>query len=110
MPIYNRENILDLPDPEIQFFINDQLFLETLLIEIRGKTISFASYLKKSISIAEQKLTEEIGSLEEEYEMNMGIILLQPHCVVLIKSDKIRTLLLIKSFIYLVVTCFDFIC
>lgn len=74
LPIYNRENILDLPDSKIQFFINDQLFLETLLIEIRGKTISFASYLKKSRSIAEQKLIEEIGSLEEDYEMNMDII------------------------------------
>lgn len=48
--------------------------METLLIEIRGKTISFASYLKKSRSIAEQKLIEEIGSLEEDYEMNMDII------------------------------------
>lgn len=73
-PIYNRENILDLPDSEIQFFVNDQLFLETLLMEIRGKTISFASYLKKSRSIAEQKLIEEIGSLEEQYAMNTNII------------------------------------
>ena len=30
----------DIPDKEIQFIVNDQLFLETLLMEIRGKTIS----------------------------------------------------------------------
>jgi hypothetical protein len=31
----------------IHFTINDQLILETLLTEIRGKTISYASYRKK---------------------------------------------------------------
>jgi hypothetical protein len=31
----------------IHFTINDQLFVETLLTEIRGKSISYASYRKK---------------------------------------------------------------
>ena len=34
-------------DNDIQFSISDQLFLETLSMEIRGKTISFSAYKKK---------------------------------------------------------------
>jgi len=41
------------------FTINDQLFLEVLLMEIRGKTISYSSYLKKEIDKTETKLIEE---------------------------------------------------
>ena len=40
------ENSL-LNDRDIQFNINDQLFVETLMMEIRGETISIASYKKK---------------------------------------------------------------
>ena len=47
IPIYNIENIHKLPDNEIQFTINDQLFMETLRIEIRGKSISYSSHRKK---------------------------------------------------------------
>ena len=34
----------------LQLAINDQLFLETLLMEIRGKSISYASYKKKILN------------------------------------------------------------
>ena len=47
IPIYNIENIHKIPDNEIQFTINDQLFMETLLIEIRGKSISYSNHRKK---------------------------------------------------------------
>ena len=36
LPVNDIENI---PDQQIQFTINDQLFQETLLIELRGKSI-----------------------------------------------------------------------
>ena len=42
IPVYNLDNIHNIPDANISFTINDQLFLETLLLEIRGKTISYA--------------------------------------------------------------------
>ena len=70
LPIYNLENLEYIPDDEIQFLINDQLFLETLLMEIRGKSISYTSYKKKTINSAEQelikKIQEEEDNLEEE--------------------------------------------
>ena len=52
LPVYNMDQINNVPDDEIQFEINDQFFLETLLMELRGKSISFSCYKKK---IEEQK-------------------------------------------------------
>ena len=48
LPVYNLENMDQIPDEELQFIINDALFLETLMMEIRGKSISYASYKKES--------------------------------------------------------------
>ena len=52
LPVYIMDQSNNVPDDEIQFVINDQLFLETLLMKLRGKSISFSSYKKK---IEEQK-------------------------------------------------------
>lgn len=46
---YNRQNLRGIPLNEIQWSISDQLFLETLLMNIRGKTISFASWKKNRL-------------------------------------------------------------
>ena len=49
LPVYNIDQINNIPDDQIQFVINDQIFLgETLLMELRGKSISFSSYKKKA--------------------------------------------------------------
>ena len=48
---------------DINFTISDQLFLEVLLMEIRGKTISYASYKKKQMDKTEKNLIEEINNL-----------------------------------------------
>jgi hypothetical protein len=37
--IYNRDKIQEIDDNELQLTINVQLFMEMLLLEIRGKTI-----------------------------------------------------------------------
>ncbi|KAK3088083.1 hypothetical protein FSP39_014464 [Pinctada imbricata] len=64
VPVYLFDNVVNFPDDEIQFVINDQLFLETLLMEIRGKSISYSSYIKKKRLEKENKLMEEIALLE----------------------------------------------
>lgn len=46
VPIYNMANIHTVSDENIFYNINDQIFLETLLLEIRGKTISYSAYQK----------------------------------------------------------------
>ena len=48
LPVYNMDQINNIPDDQIQFVISDQLFFETLLMELRGKSISFSSYKKKA--------------------------------------------------------------
>ena len=47
LPIYNYQNINDIPESELQFTISDQLLLETLLMELMGKSISYGSYKKE---------------------------------------------------------------
>ena len=49
-----------------EFVIDDQLLCDTLLMLIRGETISFSSMKKKQTIEAEKKLEEEILKLEKE--------------------------------------------
>ena len=66
--LYNTEELDKIPIDDIQFTISDQLFLETLLMEIRGKTISYSSYIKKKDREEEKRLQEKIAGLEEDIE------------------------------------------
>ena len=43
--IYNRDKIQEIDDNELQLTINVQLFLEMLLLEIRGKTNILSKYI-----------------------------------------------------------------
>ncbi|MCU7801457.1 MAG: endonuclease/exonuclease/phosphatase family protein, partial [gamma proteobacterium symbiont of Lucinoma myriamae] len=65
LPVYNYDNINDVPDDEIQFVIDDQLFLDTLLMELRGKSISFSSFRRKQTDKNEQEIIRKIKSIEE---------------------------------------------
>lgn len=56
----------------IQFNINDQLFLETLLMMIRGMTIKYSSEKKKRTTEVELKLEKDIESLESEINANFN--------------------------------------
>lgn len=58
--IPNNITISDLPNPELKFTINQQLFLDTLLMEIRGKTISYSSYKKKRADATEKTLLKKL--------------------------------------------------
>ena len=70
VPVYNFKNIQQIDLNEIQFTIDDQLFLETLLMVIRGKTISYSSYKKKEQNKREQNLINEIKFLESTLDNN----------------------------------------
>ena len=63
-----NQNIDEVSNEEIKFTVNDQLFYETLLMQIRGKTISYSCFKKKLINNRERKLIEEINILEEDGE------------------------------------------
>lgn len=66
IPVYNIEYIRNNENFPIQMKISDQLFLETLLIIIRGKTISYSAFKKKQNNLREENLQKEIKLLEEE--------------------------------------------
>ena len=63
--MYNLDSIDKIPDNELQFIVNDQLFLETLMMEIRGKSISYATYKKKLKDKEEKELIKSIQKLED---------------------------------------------
>ena len=53
----------NISQTDIKFSINDQLFMEVLLVEIRGKTISYASFKTKGTNKLEDNLNTEINKL-----------------------------------------------
>ena len=60
----NLQGERNIPNEDIMFNINDQLFLETLLVIVRGQTIKYSSFKKKQSLAEERKLEEEILDLE----------------------------------------------
>ena len=70
IPIYILEEFENLPDQEIQFTINDQLFLDVLLMELRGKAISNSSYKHKERNKKEKYLIDSITEMENNSKEN----------------------------------------
>ena len=64
--ILENNNINDIPLSDLRFNINDQLLFETLLLNIRGMTISYASNKKKGDIDKEDRLLKEIEKLQKE--------------------------------------------
>ena len=60
LPVYNFDDINNIPAKDIQFTINDQLFLDVLLMELRGTAISYSSHKNKLKNIREQELLSNI--------------------------------------------------
>ena len=70
IPVYNLDKIKEIGHEDMTFTISDQLFLETLLMEIRGKTISYASFVKKKETEMEKNLMETIKTKEKESNLS----------------------------------------
>ena len=64
MTVYNIKNVSNIDHSEVQFVINDQLFLETLLMEIHSETISFSSHKIKTQNMRELFLQNKISEIE----------------------------------------------
>ena len=63
------ENIKEMDPEDIELTISDQLFFETLLMEIRGRSISYASYKKKKTREEEERLNEILTQLEDKSDV-----------------------------------------
>ena len=90
--VYDRENIKNIDDSELHLMINDQLFLETLLMEIRGKTISYGSFRKKEREKLENDLSNEIRLLEANAQTSTNFDLIEQKKIDLknIRQDKMK--------------------
>ena len=74
-PVYNLEYITSISSNEnLQFVIDDDTFLETLYLRIRGESIKFASLQKKILDSQERILKEDIEILENTSLQNLQIL------------------------------------
>jgi len=70
----NVTDINDIPPQQLNFNINDQLFFETLLLAIRGKSIAYASYKKRLDIDKENKILKEIETLEKQRNIDYDLL------------------------------------
>ena len=75
--VYKREVIDNIDCNLLDLVINDALFFDTLLMEIRGKSIAYSSYKKKESEKIEKTLMEEIENLEKQLSINGNLELLE---------------------------------
>lgn len=92
LPIYDTEYMLE--NDSLQFTISDQLFLEVLLMEIRGKTISYSSYVKKQKVLREETLYNEIKKLEEEPNIDAKNLMRQRNELGNIRKEKLEGIMI----------------
>ena len=85
-----NQNLGQENNKNISFDINDQLFFEVLLMNIRGKTISFSSYKKKQTDKKEQKLIEEINELEKNELCNKIILQEKKDAIKELRENKLQ--------------------
>ena len=64
--IYNTDKIDEVPLDEVGFRIEDDLLLEVILMEIRGKSIAFSSNKKREDNKREKDIEKEIQTLEQD--------------------------------------------
>ena len=74
VPVYDFDNIQNVANENISFMINDQLFFEVLMMEIRGKTISYSTHKKKEEEKEEKSLIKEIKELEANNNLDQSRI------------------------------------
>ena len=67
---YATNNNDNLDNQQSEYGINSQLFLETLLLMIRGNTIKYSSFKKKQQHQQEIQLEQEIKIIEDEVNAN----------------------------------------
>ena len=91
LPAYNLEDLDNIPNEEIQFTISDQLFLDVLLMEVRGKSISYASFKNKERDAREKDIIKIIADLEDnETENDLEKIETLKNELIDIRHEKLR--------------------
>ena len=90
LPIYSREYI-ENNDCDIIFTIDDKLFLEVLLLKIRGETIKYCSLKKKTNLKKELELKKEILLLENKNQDDqVNLLNSKKHELVELRENHLR--------------------
>ena len=74
VPVYNLHNLETIDDAEIHLTVDFDIFMEMLLLRIRGETIKYANYIKKKMSENEKILISKIQTLEQANPPNMELL------------------------------------
>ena len=72
--INSNADINAISPVSIKFTIDDQLSFETLLLNIRGKCISYSSYRKKKQIHEENHILKQIEILEKQIAINFEVL------------------------------------
>ena len=88
LPVYNLDYI---KDNNVTFSIDDDTFLETLFLRIRGETVKFSKFLKKKEKALEQTLKNDIAWLESNItESNTKLLDDKKAELECIRKDRIK--------------------
>ena len=91
--VYNMEKIDQISFENIHLTIEDRLFLETLLLEIRGTTIQYSTRLKKEQTNEEPKLIGEIEQLESQENDNLTALTEKKEKLEFLRNEKLNGVL-----------------
>ena len=85
-----------MPIEELQFNINDPLFLETLLMIIRGDTIKYSSIKKKERYKEEQDLKLQIKAIENDINTDFSQINNDQLNTLAQKKERLKEIRMVK--------------
>ena len=97
LPVYNVDNLHNIPDSELQFTISDQLFLDVLLMEIRKAVMGYSVKKKRQDYEEEKNLEIEITQLENNLnktEENMITLLQKKNALQTLRERKVEGIIL----------------
>ena len=95
IPIYNLEFIKNNVNNDfLEFTISDQLFLEMILMEIRGKTISYSAYKKKQKQERENNLIKDIENLENSQDPDLELIETKKEELQNVRKEKLNGIII----------------
>ena len=91
VPLSNRQILNETPVSDINLTITDDLFLEMILLRIRGETVKYSSKQRR-LKNKQEKILTEIQNLEkaEDTEENQNTIRIKQQELVNIRETKMK--------------------
>ena len=87
---YFHDIQVNINNNQSQIQIDDSLFFEVLLMEIRGATISYSSFKKKQRTNLERSLLDEIENIEASAEINIELLEEKKISLENLRKDKLQ--------------------